>query len=57
MKKPDEFVRELDLVYGQLEQPTGAEDLLFIIAQALTGVLKELQDLNMKADHLLQQTR
>ncbi len=56
MKQPEELARELDLVHSQLGTPSGTEDLLLLIGQALAGVLKELQDLNMKADHLLRRT-
>ena len=57
MKKPEDLFRELDLVYSQLTAPTGSEDLQLLIGQALAGILREVQDLNMKADQLLRKVQ
>ena len=53
MKSAEQLAEELDLVHSQLEQPTGMEDLLLLLGQGVTAVLKELQMLNAKADEVL----
>ena len=56
MKSAEELANNLDLVYGQLNTPTGTEDLLLLLGQGIAAMLRELQDLNMKADQLLRRT-
>ncbi len=55
MKGPEDLANELDLVHSQLRTPTGTEDFLLLIGQALAGVLKELQQLNIKVDQLVRE--